>query len=114
MAMDETAAKRFDASMPPHGLNVAQTARTAVQSLVDTDLIIGVVTVADGSTSGTTTVDAKFDGAMVFLTLREAPGSAGSWFGSVANGTVTVTVAADPGKDLAFNYLLIQNPLLGS
>lgn len=114
MSMSETDAKRFDASMPPRGLNVAQTARTAAQGS-GLALASGVATVANGATTVVVAVGADWDGSQVFLTPAQADTYASvHWFGAVASGNLTITVDTDPGNaaGLALNYLLIKTTAL--
>ena len=110
-------AKRFDATMPPQGLNIGQVARTAAQGGGLT-LKAGTATVANTTTAITVTgLDAAWNGAMVFLTPAQANTYASvHWFGAVASGTLTITVDTDPGNaaGLAFNYLLVAYAALPS
>ena len=113
MSMKEKTAKRFDAAMPPKGINIAQVARTAAQGSGLT-LASGAATVANGATTVVVAVGADFDGAQVFLTPTGDTRSSVHWFGAVASGNLTITVDTDPGhaSGCPFNYLLIKTAAL--
>lgn len=114
MAIAEETAKRFDAAMPPRGLDLAQTVRTAAQG-GGLALASGTATVANGATTVVVAVGADWNGSQVFLTPAQADTYASvHWFGAVAGGNLTITVDTDPGNaaGLAFNYLLIKTTAL--
>ncbi len=79
-----------------------------LQELIDAQnsVISGVVTVADGATTGTAAVGAAYDGKAVLVSFGEAPTAATWAFGSVSGGTLTVTLDQDNTADLAINYLI--------
>lgn len=69
-------------------------------------MISGTATVANGDTTVTVDVGAAYDGKPVLLTFGEAPTAATIVSGSVAAGTLTITIDQDNTADLDVHYMV--------
>lgn len=78
------------------------------EKLSTSKLVHGSATVLAAGTSITAVVGADYNGKQVIVTPAGSPGLSTQWYGSIAGGTLTVTVITAPGADTVFNYLILD------